>query len=200
MPKVPDPRRRHVEGRVPRVLVEQLGAVDARGGHSRYPPVTGLGQPQIQGGRGDAGQYLVVNPAIRLISVPGLAPVDYAHIAAVDEPVTSLWLAGACPLDSEGRTVAPGDVATQAEVVMANLSDALAEVGADLTDLVKTTVFVASAASADLVTAWDIYRRHMSGHDVPSTLLGVAALGYPDQLVEVEAVAVLPLLGTTEGA
>lgn len=27
-------------------------------------------------------------------------------------------------------------------------------------------------------------------HDVPSTLLGVAALGYPDQLVEVEAVAV----------
>ena len=28
--------------------------------------------------------------------------------------------------------------------------------------------------------------------DAPSTLLGVAVLGYPDQLVEVEAVAVLP--------
>ena len=27
-------------------------------------------------------------------------------------------------------------------------------------------------------------------HDAPSTLLGVAALGYPDQLVEVEAVAI----------
>jgi hypothetical protein len=27
-------------------------------------------------------------------------------------------------------------------------------------------------------------------HDAPSTLLGVAVLGYPDQLVEVEAVAV----------
>ena len=29
-------------------------------------------------------------------------------------------------------------------------------------------------------------------HDAPSTLLGVAVLGYPDQLVEIEAVAVAP--------
>jgi hypothetical protein len=28
--------------------------------------------------------------------------------------------------------------------------------------------------------------------DAPSTLLGVAALGYPDQLVEIEALAALP--------
>jgi hypothetical protein len=33
----------------------------------------------------------------------------------------------------------------------------------------------------------------MGGHGVPSTLLGVTVLGYRDQLVEVEAVAVLPL-------
>lgn len=26
-------------------------------------------------------------------------------------------------------------------------------------------------------------------HDVPSTLMGVTVLGYPDQLVEIEAVA-----------
>lgn len=39
------------------------------------------------------------------------------------------------------------------------------------------------------------YRRvaDMSRHDVPSTLIGVAVLDYPDQLVEVEAVAILPL-------
>ena len=28
-------------------------------------------------------------------------------------------------------------------------------------------------------------------HDVPSTLMGVTVLGYPDQLVEIEAVAVV---------
>jgi len=33
--------------------------------------------------------------------------------------------------------------------------------------------------------------RHFGSHDAPSTLLGVSVLGYPDQLVEVEAVAAL---------
>ena len=32
-------------------------------------------------------------------------------------------------------------------------------------------------------------KRHFGDHDAPSTLLGVSVLGYPDQLVEVEAVA-----------
>ena len=36
-----------------------------------------------------------------------------------------------------------------------------------------------------------LIREHMGEHDAPSTLLGVAVLGYEDQLVEVEAVAVV---------
>jgi len=39
------------------------------------------------------------------------------------------------------------------------------------------------------VAAWDVIRAAFGGHDAPSTLLGVAALGYPGQLVEAEAVA-----------
>jgi enamine deaminase RidA (YjgF/YER057c/UK114 family) len=74
---------------------------------------------------------------------------------------------------------------------MANLRTALAAAGADLTDVVKTTVYVASSRRADLVAAWDVVSRHFGDHDAPSTLLGVAVLGYRDQLVEVEAVAAL---------
>jgi hypothetical protein len=44
----------------------------------------------------------------------------------------------------------------------------------------------------DLVTAWHVVRERFGDHDAPSTLLGVAVLGYHDQLVEVEAVAVVP--------
>ena len=40
------------------------------------------------------------------------------------------------------------------------------------------------------MSAWQVVRDAFGDHDAPSTLLGVAALGYPDQLVEVEAVAV----------
>ena len=53
-----------------------------------------------------------------------------------------------------------------------------------------STVYVASADRADLVAAWDVVQAAFGDHDAPNTLLGVAQLGYSDQLVEVEAVAV----------
>jgi enamine deaminase RidA (YjgF/YER057c/UK114 family) len=102
-----------------------------------------------------------------------------------------VFTAGACPLDDQGATVAVGDLAGQAEQVMANLRAALGAAGASLTDVVKTTVYVASPRREDLVLVWTVVRRHFGEHDAPSTLLGVAVLGYPDQLVEVEAVAAL---------
>jgi enamine deaminase RidA (YjgF/YER057c/UK114 family) len=58
--------------------------------------------------------------------------------------------------------------------------------------VVKTTVYVASHDRADLATAWDVVSRYFGEHDVPSTLLGVAVLGFRDQLVEVGAVAARP--------
>ncbi|WP_083931694.1 RidA family protein [Nocardiopsis salina] len=107
-------------------------------------------------------------------------------------PARVVWTAGACPLDAGGNTVAVGDVPGQAAQVMDNLATALGEAGAALTDVVKTTVYVATSRQEDLVAAWEVVRGHMGEHDAPSTLLGVAVLGYDEQLVEVEAVAVLP--------
>ena len=66
-----------------------------------------------------------------------------------------------------------------------------AAAGAGLDDVVKTTVYVASSDRSDLVAAWQVVHRHFGDHEPPSTLLGVSVLGYPDQLVEVEAIAAL---------
>lgn len=65
---------------------------------------------------------------------------------------------------------------------------ALAAAGAELTDVISTRVLVASTRQADLVTAWNVVRDAFGDHDVPSTLMGVTALGCDDQLVEIEAV------------
>ena len=119
------------------------------------------------------------------------AQVPYAY-AAVVKLGRAVFTAGACPLGQDGRTVAPGDVAAQAEQVMANLVTTLQAAGAQLTDVVKTTVYVASSQRADLVAAWNVIRAAFGDHDAPSTLIGVQILGYPDQLVEVEAIAVQP--------
>ena len=115
--------------------------------------------------------------------------VPYAY-AAVTAPGRLVFTAGACPLDRTGAVVSPGDVAAQARRVMANLAVALRAAGAELTDVTKTTVYVASSARTDLITAWQVVRDAFGDHDPPSTLLGVTVLGYPSQLVEVEAVAV----------
>ncbi|MFD8499068.1 RidA family protein [Amycolatopsis sp. NPDC059657] len=133
-----------------------------------------------------------MHEAIQLIRTPLLTDrAPYAYAAVASDVRSLVFTAGACPLDERGETVAPGDIAAQAEQVMANLRVALAAAGAELTDVVKTTVYVATRDRQDLTTAWEVVSGHFGGHDVPSTLLGVTVLGYRDQLVEVEAVAAL---------
>ncbi|HEY3712900.1 MAG TPA: RidA family protein [Jatrophihabitantaceae bacterium] len=124
---------------------------------------------------------------IRPAELDSRAPYAYAAIAG---PGRTVFTAGACPLDAEGNTVAVGDVRGQARQVMTNLVITLRASGAELTDVVKTTVYVASADQADLISAWEVIRAGFGDHDAPSTLLGVSVLGYNNQLVEVEAIAV----------
>jgi enamine deaminase RidA (YjgF/YER057c/UK114 family) len=131
---------------------------------------------------------------VRSTDLTDNAPYAYAAITAPG--VRLVFTAGACPLDAAGETVAPGDVAAQAGQVMKNLRIALRAAGADLDDVLKTTVYVATRQREDLVTAWEVVKRDFGSHDAPSTLLGVSVLGYRDQLVEVEAVAaVAPPVG-----
>jgi enamine deaminase RidA (YjgF/YER057c/UK114 family) len=127
---------------------------------------------------------------VELIRAESLSDdVPYAY-ASVVGPASLVFTAGACPLDDAGQVVAPGDVAAQAQRVMDNLVTALAAAGCTLADVAKSTVYVASADRDDLVAVWAVVRERFGDHDAPSTLLGVAALGYAGQLVEVEAVAV----------
>jgi enamine deaminase RidA (YjgF/YER057c/UK114 family) len=93
-------------------------------------------------------------------------------------------------LDDKGEVVGVGDIRAQASLAVANLATALAASGATLADVLKTSVFVASTERADLIAVWDVISAAFGDHDAPSTLLGVTALGWPDQLVEIEAVAV----------
>ena len=136
---------------------------------------------------------MAIQPRIELIRAGRLAAsAPYAYASVARDCSRLVFTAGACPLDESGETVAPGDYAAQAEQAMANLREALDAAGARLEDVVKTTVYVASSDRKDLLVAWEVVRRHFGEHDAPSTLLGVAVLGYRDQLVEVEAIAAVP--------
>jgi enamine deaminase RidA (YjgF/YER057c/UK114 family) len=119
-----------------------------------------------------------------------LAAVAYEYARVVDRGAV-LFTAGACPLDAAGQVVAIGDHRAQAERVVDNLLAVLAAHGAAAEHLVRTTVYVVGSRD-DLVAVWDVVSGRLAPSRPPSTLLGVAVLGYEDQLVEVDAIAALP--------
>ena len=125
---------------------------------------------------------------VTLIRAPQLASAPYAHAATMPVDARLLFLAGACPLNAEG-TVVPGGIAAQTAQALDNLEAALLAASATLTDVVATRVLVASTDRRDLVEAWNVVRERFGAHDVPSTLVGVTVLGYPGQLIEIEATA-----------
>jgi enamine deaminase RidA (YjgF/YER057c/UK114 family) len=128
----------------------------------------------------------------KLEAVDGLYPdAPYAY-AAVAPAGATVFTAGACPLDEDGRVVAPGDVAAQARQALDNLVAVLRAAGCEPADVVKTTVFVATTDSGALTAAWHEVEQVFGSDGPPSTLLGVTTLGWPGQLFEIEAVATLP--------
>jgi enamine deaminase RidA (YjgF/YER057c/UK114 family) len=118
---------------------------------------------------------------------PGV-PYDYAAVAP---PGAVVFTAGACPLDPDGRVVAPGDHREQARVALANLLTVLAGHGCGPQHLVRTTIYVVGERE-DLVAVWQVVADGLAPCRPPGTLLGVTVLGYPDQLVEIDGIAAVP--------
>ncbi|MFF9276358.1 RidA family protein [Streptomyces griseosporeus] len=131
---------------------------------------------------------------IRRVTVPGLFPPPvYSHASVVEAGTRLAFLAGAVPLDADGKLVGEGDPVRQAEQVLSNLREQLRAVGSDVEHVVVTDVYVVSADTAMLSAVWDVVEASgLSAGPHSSTLLGVACLGYPGQLVEITATAVVP--------
>jgi enamine deaminase RidA (YjgF/YER057c/UK114 family) len=110
-----------------------------------------------------------------------------------------VFTAGACPLNTAGEVVAPGDFEAQASQALDNLEAVLRAAGSGLEQVLKTTVYVAGGDRSELVRVWDVVAERLRPARPPSTLLGVAFLGYPEQLVEIEAVASSSLGGHGPG-
>ncbi|MFD9717281.1 RidA family protein [Streptomyces sp. NPDC059076] len=127
-----------------------------------------------------------INPD-NLHATPG-----YHHITVVEAGRTA-YLAGQCPLDLAGDLVGEADLNAQIDQVAANAVAALTAVDATPQDVVRSVIYVASADAEVLAAAW--FRLNESvlapAFTTASTLLGVAQLGYPGQLIEVDLTASL---------
>ncbi|MFI6101063.1 RidA family protein [Lentzea sp. NPDC051213] len=120
-------------------------------------------------------------------------PPGYHHVTIVEAGRTA-YLAGQCPIGPGGELVGRGDLAAQVDQVVSNALIALAAAGTDPRHVVRSVVYVVSTDGAALADVW----RRLTGSAIgpafttASTLLGVAQLGFPGQLVEVDLTAALP--------
>jgi enamine deaminase RidA (YjgF/YER057c/UK114 family) len=120
-------------------------------------------------------------------------PDGYRHVT-ISSTRRLAHLAGQCPVDLAGQVVGePGDHAAQTDQVIANCLAVLEAAGAKPGDVVRSVIYVVSPDSAVLSAVW----RQLNASELAeaftsaSTLLGVAALGYQGQLVEVDLTAAL---------
>jgi len=102
----------------------------------------------------------------------------------------TVYVAGQIAVGQDGQIVGRGDVTAQANQVFENLQKALAAVGADLSHLVKITIYATDAGFRDPIR--DVRQRYLGSPDpVTSTFVVVAGLALPELLVEIDGVAVL---------
>jgi enamine deaminase RidA (YjgF/YER057c/UK114 family) len=100
-----------------------------------------------------------------------------------------LFVSGQVAWDRAFDVVAPGDGAGQARQVFSNLKAVLAEYGADLSDVVRVTVYVTSLSWFDELAK--IREELFPGDGPASTIIEVSSLVDPELLIEVDAVAAI---------
>lgn len=100
-----------------------------------------------------------------------------------------LFTAGQIPLDPATMKLVEGDIAASTDRVIDNLVAVLAGAGCQLTDVLKTTVFLADLA--DFAGMNEVYARRFGEHRPARSTIQVAKLPAGAR-VEIEAVAKLP--------
>lgn len=121
-----------------------------------------------------------MNEAERAAGLSSTAQYQYAQRVG-----NQLFVAGQVPHDTHGQMVGLDDPHAQALQCLSNLAVVLSVHGFSISDVRQLVVYVVGE-QANLTTAWKAVADSFSGQVPPATLLGVARLGYPGQLVEIQ--------------
>jgi len=113
----------------------------------------------------------------------------YYSNAVRSEAGPLLWISGQVALDGQGRLVGEGDLRAQAEQVLKNIQAILADSDAIMDDVVKVTVYVTDIRAFNDIA--DIRERYFPKDGPSSVICEVAALAWPEFMIEIEAVAVV---------
>lgn len=125
------------------------------------------------------------------VNVPGAMPVaPYYSSSVVVTGGRLVFLSGQVAADENGDNVAVGDVRGQAEYVFDRMRKVVEYHGGTMADIVQYRVYITDPAYRAEIAP--VRLAHFPDEAPVAVLIVAAALGHPDWLVEVEAIAALP--------
>ena len=111
--------------------------------------------------------------------------IGYCRALRVGEQI---YVTGTAPVDENGECYAPGDAYAQARRCLEIIQNALSDLGADLSNVVRTRMYVTD------ISRWEEYGRahalFFSQNPPTTTMVEVKSLIDPEMLIEIEADAV----------
>ncbi len=100
-----------------------------------------------------------------------------------------LFVSGQAAIDQAGQVVGAGDFDAQAVQVFNNLRAVLQAGGSDLDRVVKVTIYVTHMGVFPKIL--ELRKRYFSAPYPADTIVEVRALGLPELMLEIEAVAIV---------
>ena len=117
----------------------------------------------------------------------------FTNVVVVTGPVRTIYIGGQDAVDATGQIVGAGDIGAQARQVYANIQTALEAAGAGLEHVVKWNILIVQGQP--LEPGFAEFQRVWGERPNPPTITAafVSALANPEFLVEIDAIAVVPL-------
>ncbi len=132
---------------------------------------------------------------VEVLNPEGLPKPDMYRQLSIATGSRLVFIAGQVARDANGEPIGAGDLAAQTEQAFRNVATAIAAAGGTFADIAKLNVYVVDWTPDKMAALGEGAMRAAATAGIdplkPITLIGVAALGEPDLLIEIEATAVL---------
>lgn len=117
----------------------------------------------------------------------------FTQVITVTGPTKTIYIGGQDAVDAQGTIVGKGDLAAQTHQVLRNLRNALTAAGAGPEHIIKWNVYLLQGQS--LQAGFAAFQQFWGERPHPPIITSafVSELAHPDFLVEIDAIAVVPL-------
>jgi enamine deaminase RidA (YjgF/YER057c/UK114 family) len=117
----------------------------------------------------------------------------YSQVVSVAGPIKTVYVGGQNAVDADGRVVGKGDLKVQSRQALRNVQVAVEAAGGELEHVIKWSVFLVEGQPVQegFEAFVEIWPRDAQPPLVTAAF--VTGLAHPDYLVEIEAVAAIPM-------